>query len=181
MNKVKRDAAGEGASLCIRTSWGPIVVTASGGRVTSCTLPELRSEPRSPFAWKGARVRLAGKTDRRVLKKAEHFLKSTFAGEASEVPSYEWPDGTPFMCRVWRALAGIPRGATVEYGVLARRIGRPGGARAVGRVCGANPLPVFIPCHRVLPRDGSLGGFSGGLPWKRLLLEREGSIGKRLP
>lgn len=171
--KSRKSAAAEKPSLCVRTSWGSIWVEAENAHVKACSLPELKSEPRNPFAWKGASVRATGKADRQVLKRAERFLRSMFDGDKADPPPFLWPEGTPFMCRVWRALAGIPWGATVEYGALAKRIGRAGGARAVGRACGANPLPLFIPCHRVLPRDGSLGGFSSGLPWKRLLLERE--------
>lgn len=169
---AKKDAAE--SCLEIKTSWGPIRVTASNARVKACDLPGLRAEPRDPFAWKGVSVRAASRTDRAILKRAESFLRDLFAGRKAEPPDFDWPAGTPFMTRVWRTLATIPAGRTMEYGELARRIGRRGGARAVGRACGANPLPLFIPCHRVLPRDGSLGGFSSGLPWKRLLLEREG-------
>ena len=68
----------------------------------------------------------------------------------------------------------IPFGQTRSYGEIARAIGRPKGMRAVGGACGANPIPVLVPCHRVLAAKGKLGGFSGGLDWKRTLLEREG-------
>jgi O-6-methylguanine DNA methyltransferase len=67
----------------------------------------------------------------------------------------------------------IPPGGTLSYGEIANRIGKPGGARAVGNACGANPLPLFIPCHRVVAAGGGLGGFSSGTAWKTLLLERE--------
>lgn len=82
--------------------------------------------------------------------------------------------GTPWQVSVWRALLAIPYGTTVTYGELARRVGRPGAARAVGGACGANPLPIIVPCHRVLPLGGGLGGFRAGSEWKRLLLELEG-------
>ena len=84
------------------------------------------------------------------------------------------PGGTPFQESVWTALRGIPPGAVLTYGELARQLGRPRAARAVGQACGANPLPVFIPCHRVLAADGTLGGFSAGLAWKQRLLAVEG-------
>jgi O-6-methylguanine DNA methyltransferase len=87
---------------------------------------------------------------------------------------FDWPEATPFRWRVWEALRRIPPGKTVSYGELARRIGAPGAARAIGSACGANPVPVLIPCHRVLAANGRLGGFSGGLQWKRRLLEIEG-------
>ena len=74
---------------------------------------------------------------------------------------------------MWQALCAIPRGATRTYGELARALDRPGAARAVGRAAGANPLPVIVPCHRLLAGDG-LGGFSGGLDAKRALLALEG-------
>ena len=82
--------------------------------------------------------------------------------------------GTPFQRAVWETMLSIPRGATVSYGELARRVGRPGAARAVGQAVGANPIPLLIPCHRVVGADGSLTGFGGGLPLKRALLRQEG-------
>jgi O-6-methylguanine DNA methyltransferase len=165
------------STLCIRSSWGPIRVAARCGKVVSCDLPELGAEPHKPFRWLGSKS-AATPSDRRVLEQAVRFVRRALAGRAGRPPPFEWPKATPFTLRVWRALAGIPRGEVLEYGALAGRIGRPGGSRAVGRACGANPLPIFIPCHRVLPKDGSLGGFSAGLPWKRLLLERErGAVG----
>jgi O-6-methylguanine DNA methyltransferase len=81
--------------------------------------------------------------------------------------------GTAFQRKVWRALQSIPRGQTRSYGWIARKIGHPRAARAVGMACGANPVPIVVPCHRVIASDGSLGGFSNGLGWKKRLLTLE--------
>jgi methylated-DNA-[protein]-cysteine S-methyltransferase len=85
------------------------------------------------------------------------------------------PAGTPFQLSVWQALRTIPYGETVSYGQLARQLGLANGARAVGLANGANPLPIIVPCHRVIGADGSLTGFGGGLPIKRALLSLEGA------
>jgi methylated-DNA-[protein]-cysteine S-methyltransferase len=82
--------------------------------------------------------------------------------------------GTPFQRAVWRLLQTIPRGQTRSYGWVARQLGRPGAARAVGAACGANPVPILVPCHRVVAGNGTLGGFRSGLSWKRRLLALEG-------
>jgi len=81
--------------------------------------------------------------------------------------------GTDFQRRVWDATRRIPLGSVWSYGDLARAIGSPGASRAVGNALGANPVPLLIPCHRVIQSDRSIGGFSGGLAWKRFLLEHE--------
>lgn len=87
------------------------------------------------------------------------------------------PHGTAFDHAVWREVATIPYGSTATYGEIARRIGRPGAARAVGHANGRNPIPLVIPCHRVVAAGGKLGGYGGGLPLKRqlLALEQRGS------
>ena len=85
------------------------------------------------------------------------------------------PVGTQFQLEVWQALVAIPYGDTVSYAELARRVGRTGSARAVGLANGANPLPIIVPCHRVIGSDGSLTGFGGGLDIKRALLVLEGA------
>lgn len=85
------------------------------------------------------------------------------------------PRGTAFRKSVWLELLRIPYGETISYGELARRIGRPAAARAVGAANGSNPLPIVVPCHRVIGRDGTLTGYGGGLPIKRKLLELEGA------
>ncbi|MDI6852338.1 MAG: methylated-DNA--[protein]-cysteine S-methyltransferase [Deltaproteobacteria bacterium] len=82
--------------------------------------------------------------------------------------------GTPFQLRVWQELRKIPRRETISYQELARRAGSPQAARAAGQACGANPVPILIPCHRVVAADGSLGGYSSGLERKRWLLKHEG-------
>jgi O-6-methylguanine DNA methyltransferase len=84
--------------------------------------------------------------------------------------------GQPFQRSVWHALTTIPYGHTVSYGELARTLATPKAARAVGAACGANPVPVIAPCHRVLGSDGSLHGFGGGLPLKAWLLRHEGVL-----
>lgn len=86
------------------------------------------------------------------------------------------PRGTPFQLKVWRTLQKIPYGKTTTYGALARRIGRPTASRAVGAANGANPLPIVIPCHRVIGSTGKLTGFGGGLPTKAALLKLEGAL-----
>ena len=84
------------------------------------------------------------------------------------------PDGTPFQQSVWSALRAIPAGRTMSYGGLAERLGNPKAVRAVGLANGANPIPIVIPCHRVIGADGSLTGYGGGLERKRWLLAHEG-------
>jgi AraC family transcriptional regulator of adaptative response/methylated-DNA-[protein]-cysteine methyltransferase len=81
--------------------------------------------------------------------------------------------GTAFQRRVWQELRRIPAGTTASYGDVARRIGKPGAARAVARACATNPLPLAVPCHRVVRSDGELGGYRGGVERKRALLARE--------
>ena len=105
---------------------------------------------------------------------ATKALKMALTGcEPVELPPLDVVAGTAFQRDVWRAMQAVPWGKTTSYAELARRIGRPKAVRAVGGACGANPIPVFIPCHRVLAADGKLGGFSGGLDWKRTLLAAE--------
>lgn len=101
-------------------------------------------------------------------------LGEYFAGarRAFELPLA--PRGTEFQQAVWEQLALIPFGETTTYGALARAIGRPGSSRAVGAANGANPLPIVLPCHRVVGADRTLTGFGGGLPIKRQLLTLEG-------
>lgn len=85
--------------------------------------------------------------------------------------------GTPFQQAVWKQIAQIPAGQTRSYGEIACRIKNPKAVRAVGRACGANPVPLIVPCHRVVGTQGGLGGFAGGLVLKRVLLEAEGVSG----
>jgi O-6-methylguanine DNA methyltransferase len=101
-------------------------------------------------------------------------LEDYFSGNPAQVQNPPLDlQGTPFQRRVWLELQKIPWGKTVSYRELATRLGRPQAARAVGQACGANPVPILIPCHRVIAADGSLGGYSSGLERKRRLLAHE--------
>jgi methylated-DNA-[protein]-cysteine S-methyltransferase len=103
-------------------------------------------------------------------------LRGYFAGK---VRRFDLPlalEGTAFQQMVWRALQTIPYGETLSYGGLARCIGKPTASRAVGAANGRNPIPIIIPCHRVIGAAGSLTGFGGGLSTKRKLLELEGAL-----
>jgi methylated-DNA-[protein]-cysteine S-methyltransferase len=101
-------------------------------------------------------------------------LAEYFAGERRDFELALAPEGTPFERAVWAELSKIPFGETRSYGEIAAILGRPGAARAVGRANGANPIPIVVPCHRVIGADGSLTGFGGGLGVKSRLLELEG-------
>jgi len=109
-----------------------------------------------------------------VLLRAEGELAEYFAGRRRRFSVPLCMEGTPFQLQVWRALGEIPYGETVSYGQLAARIGRPRACRAVGMANNRNPLPIFVPCHRVVGADGSLRGYAGGLKAQRILLELEG-------
>ena len=100
-------------------------------------------------------------------------LEAYFAGKLRRFDLALAPEGTPFQREVWSALTTIPYGETVTYGELARRLGRANASRAVGAANGSNPIPIIIPCHRVIGADGSLTGFGGGVAIKRRLLDLE--------
>jgi methylated-DNA-[protein]-cysteine S-methyltransferase len=108
-----------------------------------------------------------------ILKETATQLEEYFAGERTEFDLHMELDGTPFQREVWSELARIPYGDTISYGELARRVGRPKGPRAVGQANGRNPIPIIVPCHRVLASNG-IGGYGGGLKVKRALLALEG-------
>jgi methylated-DNA-[protein]-cysteine S-methyltransferase len=101
-------------------------------------------------------------------------LKKILAGKKSKLPPLDWTGKTDFQKSVWRQMLKISTGKTKSYGEIASAIGNPKAVRAVGGACGANPVPVLVPCHRVLAANKKLGGFSGGLDGKRSLLAREG-------
>jgi O-6-methylguanine DNA methyltransferase len=104
-------------------------------------------------------------------------VKEILAGrEPDELPPLDLTRGTEFQQSVWRAMLKIKLGQTQSYGEIAKSIGNSKAVRAVGGACGANPIPLLIPCHRVLAANRKIGGFSGGLDWKRKLLAREGIV-----
>ncbi len=100
-------------------------------------------------------------------------LSEYFAGKRAEFDLPLAPEGTEFQRTVWRNLQDIPYGETISYGELAKRVGNPKASRAVGAANGQNPIPIVIPCHRVIGANGKLTGFGGGLPTKEALLALE--------
>ena len=111
--------------------------------------------------------------NRRPLTETIRQLSAYFSGELQRFTLPLAPEGTPFQLEVWQRLCEIPYGETVSYGEVARRIGHPSASRAVGLANGANPIPIVIPCHRVIGSNGKLTGYGGGLPTKEKLLALE--------
>lgn len=109
-----------------------------------------------------------------LFEEARRQLEEYFAGIRQNFDLPLNPGGTDFQRRVWRTLLDIPYGTAISYRELARRADCPRGYQAVGQANGRNPLPILIPCHRVIGADGTLGGYSGGLDRKRFLLDLEG-------
>lgn len=111
-----------------------------------------------------------------VLLQAEAELNEYFAGRRMRFSVPLFISGTEFQKKVWQALTGIPYGETRSYGEIAAAIGKPKACRAVGMANHVNPLPIFVPCHRVIGAGGSLTGYGGGLPTKVFLLELERNV-----
>ncbi len=114
--------------------------------------------------------------DDAVFKNLVKLIKRYIDGERLKIDIPFDLKGTPFENKVWKALLKIPYGKIKTYGEIAREIGLPKGARAVGNACGKNPVPIIIPCHRVIAGNGGLGGYTGGIEIKKRLLRIEGIL-----
>jgi methylated-DNA-[protein]-cysteine S-methyltransferase len=122
---------------------------------------------------------VVAKPDDKSTESTRRLLREYFAGKRHEFPvKIDWSRLEGFTRKALQVCARIPHGKTMSYAEVAARAGSPGGARAVGQAMAKNPFPIIVPCHRVLKSDGSLGGFSGGLHFKRALLELEGARAK---
>jgi methylated-DNA-[protein]-cysteine S-methyltransferase len=146
---------------------GELLLAGAGGALHLVSFPSGKGRRRPERAWT---------EDAAPFRAATRQLGEYFAGRRERFELELAPAGTEFQLAVWRGLRRIPYGRTWSYAELAARIGRPKAMRAVGAANGANPLPIVVPCHRVIGADGSLTGFGGGLPAKRLLLELEGAL-----
>ena len=155
---------------------GELILTASDTALTGVHFPTSRHLP--PLH--GVERRTAGEDDgdgpaSALLARARHQLEEYFARTRTTFDVPLDPPGTTFQRVVWDLLRTIPYGTTTSYGKLARRLGDPRATRAVGAANGKNPIPIIVPCHRVVGARGELTGFGGGLDRKRWLLEHEGA------
>jgi methylated-DNA-[protein]-cysteine S-methyltransferase len=147
------------------TPIGPLFIAGDDAAIRHIEFPKNGKARRAEPEWK--------ESGRGPVGEAARQLREYFAGGRTEFDLPVAPDGTPFQRSVWRHLQDIPYGATISYGELARRTGNPKASRAVGAANGANPIPIVIPCHRVIGANGKLTGFGGGLPIKETLLALE--------
>jgi len=145
---------------------GPLTVAADEQGLRHVLLAENHHDARGREHW----VRDAG-----YVAEARHQLLDYLAGDRDRFDLRLAPVGTEFQRHVWLTLAQIPFGQTWSYAQLAQRVGRPSATRAVGAANGRNPLPIVLPCHRVIGANGTLTGFGGGLPTKLALLRLEGA------
>lgn len=156
------------AGRVLDTPVGPVTIAATAGGVAGIRFGRVAMPP-DP----GARAPASARTAVGMVERASRQLMAYFdeGSTGFDVPLDR--TGTPFQLRVWEAIASIPYGATATYGQVARRLGDVRLARAVGAASGANPVPIIVPCHRLVGSDGSLTGFGGGLDVKALLLRHE--------
>lgn len=143
---------------------GDMLVTRDEGGITGLDLPKSRY-PRS--------VHPDWDRDDAAFDDIRAQLREYFAGDRQQFDLPLNAGGSPFQALVWAALMRIPYGETTSYGKVAVSIGHPDGSRAVGLANGQNPIPIIVPCHRVIGANGSLTGYGGGLPTKRWLLDHE--------
>jgi methylated-DNA-[protein]-cysteine S-methyltransferase len=148
----------------VQSPLGGLLVTRDDDGLTGLCLPTGRYPQRVRDEWQ---------RDDDAFDDVRHELGEYFAGALQDFTVPLSPRGSAFQKQVWRALAEIPYGETTSYGKVAVSIGHPDGARAVGVANGQNPIPIIVPCHRVIGADGSLTGYGGGLDAKRWLLDHE--------
>jgi O-6-methylguanine DNA methyltransferase len=154
------------ATLKIRTDEGVFVARYSSAGLARLDFPTAKA--------KGVTTAPAAPPVTRWHELTTRAVRQALEGRPlAALPPVDLSRGTAFQRRVWAALMAIPAGQTETYARLAASLKRPKAARAVGGACGANPVPLIIPCHRVVAAHGGMGGFSGGLHWKRKLLGRE--------
>lgn len=149
------------SQLTVETAVGPLALVARGDALTHLYFA---TDTRPPGIEPGPTP---------LLREAAAQLRAYLSGRLRAFTVPLAPAGTPFMLRVWALLQAIPYGRTASYGAVAARAGNPAGARAVGLANNRNPLPLFIPCHRVVGANGRLTGYRGGLALKARLLEME--------
>jgi len=168
----------EAATVVLRQITTPIGPMTLGATTEALVLADFSERPMMPAQLAAVRRRIGPMVigDAPLLDRAERQLREYFAGarRGFDVP-LDAP-GSAFQERVWAELSRIPYGETIAYRELARRVDAPQAPRAVGRANGSNRLAVIVPCHRVIAAGGGLGGYGGGLPAKRFLLELEGSL-----
>ena len=122
---------------------------------------------------KKIRIDPTWKRDKNKFTKETKEIKDYFSGKLKNFPDIPLPQGTDFQQKIWKALLDIPYGSTISYQDIAVAAGSPKACRAAGNALNTNPLPILIPCHRVIGKNGSLTGFGGGLSTKKYLLELE--------
>jgi methylated-DNA-[protein]-cysteine S-methyltransferase len=144
----------------------PLLLTIEDAGLTRLLMGVPEHDPMIGADWTRA-------DDAPLLVEARRQLAAYFAGELKEFDLPLAPRGTPFQQRVWEELRRIPYGTTISYGELARRLGQPNAARAVGLANGRNPIGIVVPCHRVVGASGQLTGYGGGLERKAALLALE--------
>ena len=143
---------------------GDLLIVGDGTRVEGLYFPEHRRGPNVTAGWK---------RDDTAFAEVRQQLAAYFASRLRHFEADLAPSGTVFQQQVWSALRAIPFGATMTYGDLARSIGRPAAARAVGAAVARNPISIIVPCHRVVGSSGAMTGFAGGVPRKQRLLSLE--------
>jgi methylated-DNA-[protein]-cysteine S-methyltransferase len=143
---------------------GPLLVAGSDAGLSLINFQTGRHVRQPEAAWV---------EDRAPFEEAIAQLSSYFDGTLQRFELKLAPRGTPFQLAVWQKLLEVAYGETISYGELARRVGNPRASRAVGAANGQNPLPIVVPCHRVIGQQGKLTGYGGGLPIKELLLDLE--------
>lgn len=148
----------------IESPVGPLLLVTDDAGLREILFVNGRHPARPDPSWK---------EDGKPLKETIRQLRAYFAGKLEQFDLPLAPQGTPFQLDVWRQLCEIPYGETISYGQLAQRIGNPNASRAVGLANGSNPIPIIIPCHRVIGSNGKLTGYGGGLPIKEKLLALE--------
>jgi methylated-DNA-[protein]-cysteine S-methyltransferase len=157
--------------MLVESPVGPLLLGASDDALSDLRLPDVADDgTRAPSPGPGWP---ASRRPTPLLQRVAEQLEAYFTGELTQFDVPLLLQGTAFQQRVWQELREIPYGSTATYGEIAERLGSPGASRAVGLANNRNPVPIIVPCHRVVGADGALVGFGGGLPCKRWLLDHE--------